>query len=872
MNKKAYYYTVDAFLALVVIFSVLFLINPLNKHMRVSVETQDDLIRALSELKMSEINNSYAESLRQTMNLSEDISVLEQIAEFYAKGMDESQFLAESILGDIGLNESIGIWFGDSLVASRNTTSYVSARDVWVSRQFVSGIDKPEEGGDSKGFSARAFLRKNSTTNYFYFGGYIGDGNISVILPLAGNIIGAELEIAINGDFAVFINGDFSGSYEQSPSSTTPAIYNLGAYLERFITGDNLIEIRGNGSNLYVAGGFLKVVSQQEYSQRTVYNLPGIEGLVNIYDSFYVPGEINSMEVFLRYNTNNQSLFMNIGNQSVFNRRDEGENSVLITNAELVSILDYPSLNKNTIPFRIGLENVSYVSEARLNADVVSVTDLSGSMDDCGEYDYDSPYCRYQYCTVSIWGVCISWSWIECEFSGTCNANECGASSSTTRNHEIVYSCNRTLLDFAKEANKLFIEGILNYSGNRVGLVGYRGSVVDGDCHVISEDNNSLIGLVNSWTASGWTGICSGIQKAIDYFDELEYSPDRLRVMVVMSDGEANRNCEGGTSNAKQSAIDKACEAFNDYNITVHAVGFGSYADEVTLQAIADCGNGSYYFADVDELVELYEIISQDVISATFVEQTIEAEGYETTYLYPDSYIKIDYEKDEVPYGILVTTEKIFDDNYSVSFEIDENIPVIDAIVISYSGPRWTSKVLVNNSDNDWTEIFSLASYDSNFLNLGDPYAVNVPVEYLSNGTNTIRVFTGLSPSDELSGSQSNKLIYTLLKPGLGYSPILPSSSGCKWEIEFYDGSSFNVSVPFDYDGENTCSYKLGDINYNENNAIHVAVFNLLSSLDLDGDGRLDTIFLKEDLFIDTSEITGIPLVFSIEAEVRVWR
>ena len=34
----------------------------------------------------------------------------------------------------------------------------------------------------------------------------------------------------------------------------------------------------------------------------------------------------------------------------------------------------------------------------------------------------------------------------------------------------------------------------------------------------------------------------------------------------------------------------------------MHAVGFGSGADESTLQQIAQCGGGDYFFGDVEEI------------------------------------------------------------------------------------------------------------------------------------------------------------------------------------------------------------------------------------------------------------------------------
>lgn len=183
-----------------------------------------------------------------------------------------------------------------------------------------------------------------------------------------------------------------------------------------------------------------------------------------------------------------------------------------------------------------------------------------------------------------------------------------------------------------KDATRQFVNSVLNYTGNEVGLVAYSSAACTRAyyCHALSDDNDSLISTVNSWRAGGYTCICCGIQRAMEYLQNAEESSHK--VMIVMSDGLANVDCgvvspelSGNPTQNPESTCttepNDACDdaiylagiAFNDYNITVHTIGFGGDVDAVTLRNIADAGNGSYYFADIGELEYIYEELSQDL-------------------------------------------------------------------------------------------------------------------------------------------------------------------------------------------------------------------------------------------------------------------
>jgi len=842
MNKRGYYFTLDAIIALALIFSVLLVVNGVEKKETETEIVQRDLAKSLTYVEVSELNDSYAEQLRDENKTNGNLTVIEQIAEFYAKDMSEGEELAESILNNLDVNKNIGIWVDDELIASKNTTSLKNASQVWTTRQIIRGIEKSGTGEGIRGYSARAYLVQSKNKRYHYLGGYAGEGNISLRVECEGEVKEAKLEIATNKDFDIYINGNYSGHYENSTSERNPTEYDLSSYAERFHKGENIVKLAGE--NLYVAGGFLKTTynESQTFNQTQRYYFPGVEGLINIYDGFYIPGNLTNLEISLHMN-NNYTSFLKIGNTTIFIGNTSGEETININNSYLNSKLNYSKLEKETIPLRLGMENISYTKEIRKNADVFSVTDLSGSM--CGTCSGGDSDC----CTNWFWDICNN-DQQQCE---SCGGN-----------------CEDKIYE-AKDANEVFVDSILNLTGNRAGLVGYRGSVSDSDCHYLSEDNQSLKNKVDDWYANGGTCICCGVNEAVDKL-VANSSEDKERAVVVMSDGEATQTCsEQGTGDAKQDAIQAACDAYSNHEIVVHTVGFGADADETTLQAMADCTNGTYSQGNVSNIADIYDDIAENIIEASYEEQTINASDEVWTKLYSDSYIDFEYEKRDLPYGLLITSESDkFNSSSKTDFYVPENSTVVNARAVSYSGPKWTQTLEIKN--NTWETVYNLSEYKQDYINLGDPYTVNIPPEKVKEGNNAVRMKTGLYPGNSSSSSASDKIIYTIIKSALGYSPISSTSKGCNWTIEFYDSTNMTIEIPEDNNNSRECYYTTEKISYDENDAIATATFELLKSLDFNSDDRIESKFSEKDLDIQTSGITGIPYTYGTEVEVRTWR
>src|SRR3989344_1963580 len=329
VNKKAVFFSIDALVAIMIIFFVILISYPQIKETKREIKIQEDIIVTLSAIKAGEIDDLYMQSLI-TQGLVADVnkSVLEVIGYFYVTNKTIAQNLASSVLNELDTPENIGLWYGSTLLASKNSTPYENAKTIETTRQLISGI---QEGGSVTGFAARAQLTPNRQTKYIYFGGYVGDGHISAIVEYNGTIKNATIELAINNNFDLYVNNNLSGSYNKSPSTTTPINYTIP--INNLHSGINKIELRGNA--LYIAGGFIKITYDNfvQYEQPTRYYLPGING------------------------------------------------TIVLANSQLATLLEYSELGQTTTPIRFGLENASFNITGNGEIDVILITDVSGSMD-----------------------------------------------------------------------------------------------------------------------------------------------------------------------------------------------------------------------------------------------------------------------------------------------------------------------------------------------------------------------------------------------------------------------------------------------------------------------------------------------------------
>lgn len=848
-GKKAVFFSLDALIALMIILLSVIVIYPIVKYSQKESYIPEDIISSLSALKIGEMaeNNLYVKNLRDSGEIADlNKSVLEQIGEFYISADPTKKLfareLASEVLLTININENIGIWYEDELLASRNKTSFEDAKNINVERQIISGI---KEGNATTGFSARAFLTNSVQTKYYYFGGYVGEGNISMLVEYNGSLTNVSLEIAANKDFKICIkDNECEGSFEPVGDEFEPKIFPLGTYISRFDPGVNefkIVPADGLG-NFHIAGGYLKLTYedgvQYEAPERDYF--PGVEGIINIYDGFYVPGILTNLEVHLRARVDDpvKRMYMTFGDLLIFNRSTGGSTiDIDYDNDDISAIFsaagkDYSDYSEKTIPVRVAVEGVDYV-ETEVDAEIFSDVMLSGSINSVN---------------------------VKAKVDG---------------------------IDYVKDAavraaNKKLVDILLELTGVYVGLVPTQdGEVVEDGYHELSQDRDSLKNKIDNWPDGGGNkDICAAIQRSVDEFNS---SSDFKAIILTFFDSSNHciewPDCEAA-ANKDDCIKNKVCEIAVEKNITFYTVEMNlgdSTPAEITRAAIiemADCSGGKYVKADDldDGLMEAYNNIITEIISLIYEMQIIDVieSADADSYLSPESYIEFNYVKEKPPYGIVIIEEIGFSDPYYGSLDIPIDSSILETKVISYSGPRWTKEVSIENS-TDTIVIYNLSEYGSSFIQLGDPYAINIPNSAVDiDETNIITLKTGLFSTDTLPGSLFNKIIYTVLKNMVSYSAISEYAEGCKWEVEFEDSDLLTLEIP--PGATDPCNYRSDDYGFpGGNDALKTAVYNLFRKLDLDNNGKLDIKFTEQNLEVSSAEIIGIPFPWETEVQVRKW-
>ncbi|HLG24184.1 MAG TPA: hypothetical protein VI564_04630 [Candidatus Nanoarchaeia archaeon] len=354
---------------------------------------------------------------------------------------------------------------------------------------------------------------------------------------------------------------------------------------------------------------------------------------------------------------------------------------------------------------------------------------------------------------------------------------------------------------------------------------------------------------------------------------------DRYKSMLIMSDGDAN-TIIGGSSGSDDAAADtetiqKACEAYSLYGITIYTVLFGSTGsiDPSTLNQSACCDDCSHFYIanDSSSLLDAYTKIATSITSIGFSTQSVNISGnFLKTKLYPDSYIDFNYtpppdaEFNKIP--ISFETQRFANNISSGSLLVYPNTTVSEAKVTSYSANKWTDLAYVNSN-----LIFNLSNYGNDYQILGDPFAVNIPANLLDLASNTISVSTGTGPNVSTGGSFDNRGIYTLLLSSFAdYSNVVAKSDGCAWSLSFNDGSSSTVKIPLTYSGSKVCTFS--PPSYDSDDALDNAAFQLFSNLDVDKDGTLDVIIASNNVDVNPFTISKVPSLWGpIIVEVRVW-
>ncbi|MFC1768669.1 hypothetical protein ACFLZX_02800 [Nanoarchaeota archaeon] len=891
MVKKGIFFSLDALIATFLILTVVILMSMFYTSTDVTTQPvyfSSDLVNVLSTLELREIDDPYIVNLLVSNNVTDfNRSVLEQIFRFQVEGKSgiASDLANRTIGGYVPDYYSMGIWNEDDNIYLEGN---LSSRQLISSKQLITGLEKDKV---IEGYSSRAYLsniNENSDSVFTYFGGYEGDGIITkkVILPDdISSINGIYLELSAPSDFDLYINGQYAGNYSPNPVPRASEFFVDSSFFSLVNEGENDFRFVFNGTYKYVGGGYIKVdytsseILDNYGSQR--YYFPGIAGLINVYSSFWVPGSINTMNLYLHYDSN-YSLFLTIGNTTVFNETLEGDNIVTLSDTQLSSLLDYIDLSNSNVPLRLGTSEFSSEIQGG-NADVILITDISASMD----YEMDT------------------------EDSGI--ERDC--------DDPLLFDSSTKRISVAKCLDKEFIGSILNNSGNRVGLSAFygdekqpfKGRVYE---EGLTNDIGYLSNAVDAYTVAGGTCICCAINDAYKILEE-QSDDSRLKFVVVMSDGIPTHTCQAasgctgertGLPNkeglwlgwgagcygdiddcevndcmcARTNANWSSCRLREDMGATVYSIGFGpvsscSMAND-TLQDIATCGGGEYYSSDnASVLSTYYQNISEEIRSYTYERQVaVVSDGIGESILYPESYIEILYDPISPPYEygsipITIVTDRFGNEVSQGEFEIPLGSVVYDAKVTSFSGDAWTDRGIINGDT-----FFNLSDFGENYQRLGDPYMLVIPTDQVQEGINIVEVGTGISVSNSTLASPDNRVIYKIgVDLEVNYTSVFNEASGCNWQLGFEDGTNSTLTLPFDYLGSSECVFNSGtncDVDYN-GDAVNNAICTLFDQLDFDGDGLLFVKFESSDVTIDTISVGKIPYMWGPSTvEVRVWK
>ncbi|MBI5159304.1 VWA domain-containing protein [Candidatus Micrarchaeota archaeon] len=537
-KSKGMLFVLDALFSVVLLFSLLALLGALSTE---SVNTQlsysvihfqaEDSVDVLSKLRVSDVRAEpvvrrlFDEGFLDDGDLNK--TVLDVVGMLWATNNEEYTAAAGELVEGLFANS-----FSPSLewsIQARsegiqgvvfNSSALGNASIVGSSTRIASGYAL---GEPTKGYLARVFLSNIGgvqKSSYYYFGGFVGEGNVTQIMrgiPSDANFSSIYLELNVGENFSLLVNNANCGEYNKSVAGLSADSWVVqGSCLNNLSRGqDNNLTLAFKGENSsrkFIGGGFAKITYTTmqlslQANDTMKYYFPGVDGFFSVYDSFYVPGNVTQVNTRVEFKSN-YSTFFKIGSVNVFNVSGSELNRVIENYSfELEQAFDFQELSGKTVPIRIGAEVVTGEGGEVGEADVVLITDLSGSM------------------TRRI----DSWS------SGV--ARNCDS--------PLLYDASTQRVSLAKCLDEDFVDIILNTSGNRVALVAFDSSVHSFTS--LTNDSTYLKNEIDSYTTWGGTCICCAINKAYDILQSQSTS-SRRKFIVVMSDGVPGNKCanDGG--------------------------------------------------------------------------------------------------------------------------------------------------------------------------------------------------------------------------------------------------------------------------------------------------------------------------------------
>jgi len=413
-NKNAQFIEIDFFLAILILATGIILISQPFIHTKEDIQADRlsyDAITILNTMNIQHTANyaqykSSAEYLGFELNPEDTIAITitKLLAKHNQTGTQGFLDLARNITNETltkiipprySFETRIHSGQNELELLDTNTNDKTIASQ---SRTLLSGIDISRP---ITGFISTATLSTLSTTktNYIFIGGFIGQGNMTLttILPNYEQIFSLDIQGQFHDDFEVRVNGYMCINHVNK-AFVDQTFTNCN---RRFSVGKNKIEIRFKGTDInkkYVSGGIIKV--NYEFNEEAITQTPntiterkyltGINGLINVYDSIFIPGKLRNMRMNITHNIDirqNQTETVNlaefritIGNRTVYADNTTGLKTHQANN--IIPLNELSQYNNATIPIRLGFPELTTVTTIIQDGavDLVLSADLSESM------------------------------------------------------------------------------------------------------------------------------------------------------------------------------------------------------------------------------------------------------------------------------------------------------------------------------------------------------------------------------------------------------------------------------------------------------------------------------------------------------------
>lgn len=578
LKRRGIVFTIDGAFALLMLLGTIPLLLLVASQPQPSTHTAEylhalaeDSVDVLSLTRISDVRNEpvVQQLFSQGMLTDADLnhSVLDVLGLYWSANNPGNFSAASNLSGGLlaplmpaSVNWEFDI-SNDLLYNSSNRTNS-SILISSVSRRSASGFSRT---APTTGFVARAFLESlvgTDVSSYFFFGGFVGQGNLTATLydlPADANFSKLYLELKAGAPFNFYVNGAYCQSMTVTAGNFSVDNWTITApgCLNALVSGEpNNFSLNFTGGNLsdqYVGGGYLKAVYSTAQltspaGAALYYRFPGIQGLVNLYDSLYVPGNLTALYANLTFFTGwNYSTLLWVGNTTVLNYTGNNQTqTVTLTDADFqgnfsANNVAYAQLSNTTVPLRMLVSANITAGLINGTVDIILITDTSGSM--AWHLDQD--------------GV---------------NGNVINNCSDPN-----LYLATTSRVSLAKCLDKDFINAVLGGNastcttgtptpGNRVGLVSFSTNV--NNWTNLQTDIARLTSTVDTYAASGSTCLACAINRAYEIL-AAQSDVNRSKYIVVMTDGVANMRPAN------------ACYDFNDLGNGFAVGALGSFAERL---------------------------------------------------------------------------------------------------------------------------------------------------------------------------------------------------------------------------------------------------------------------------------------------------